>query len=83
MLQPSDGQKIEPMKEAMKRVDEKIKIVVEEKMQMELQIANIIDEHNSKAQATRLRMANIKNYDLRMEKYPQYALGAIFILLAL
>jgi hypothetical protein len=83
MLQPSDGQKIEPMKEAMKRVDEKIKIVVEEKMQMELQIANIIDEHNSKVQATRLRMANIKNYDLRMEKYPQYALGAIFILLAL
>jgi hypothetical protein len=83
MLQPSDGQKIEPMKEAMKRVDEKIKIVVEEKMQMELQIANIIDEHNSKVQATRLRMANKKNYDLRMEKYPQYALGAIFILLAL
>jgi hypothetical protein len=71
------------MKEAMKRVDEKIKRVVEEKMQMDLQIANIIDEHNSKVQATRLRMTNLKNYDLRMEKYPQYALGVIVILLAL
>jgi hypothetical protein len=70
MPQPSDGQKIEPMKEAMKRVDKKIKRVVEEKMQMDLQIANIIDEHNSKVQATRLRMTNLKNYDLRMEKYP-------------
>jgi hypothetical protein len=54
------GEKCSGDEGSNERVDKKIKRVVGEKMQMELQFADIVDEHNIKAQATRLKMTNIK-----------------------
>ena len=60
--------------------------VVNEKMEMELQLADIVDGHNITAQqtrqTTRLKMNKIKKYALRNEMCLQYSFGAIVILVA-
>jgi len=56
--------------------------VVDQKMELELQLADIIDEHNIRAQATRMKMKKIQNYALRKEIILRYAFGAIVILVA-
>ena len=67
----------------MKMVDEKLKRVLEENMQMELQLVDMADGHNINVQATKLKMNKIRRYALRMEKILQFALGSIVILVAI
>ena len=71
------------MEKAMKTIDEKMKRVEEEKIQMELQLADIADGHNINAQATRLKMNKIKKYAPEMKKNLQFAWGSIVVLLAI
>ena len=56
---------------------------VEEKMQMELQLTDIIDRQNIIGQTIKLKMNKIKKYAIWMEKWLQYTLGAIVVLLAI
>jgi hypothetical protein len=74
------------MEQAMKIINEKMERVAEEKGQIELVLANIIDEHNIKKQearqTTRSKMNKIKKYVLRKEMCLQYTFGAIVILVA-
>jgi hypothetical protein len=74
------------MEQAMKIINDKMDRIVEEKAKLELALVDIIDEHNIKKQEarqiTRSKMNKIKKYVLRKEMCPQYAFGAIVILVA-
>ena len=52
--------KIQKMEEAIKKMEETVKRVVDQKMEIELQLADIVDGHNINEQATRLKMNKIK-----------------------
>ena len=62
---------IRKMEQQMETINKKMKRVVEEKGQIELELADIIDEHNMKKQearqATRSKMNKIKKYALQKE----------------
>lgn len=66
----------------MKTINEKMERVAEEKREIELELADIIDGHNINKQETRLKMNKIKKYALRKEMCLQYSYGAIVILVA-
>ena len=77
---------IRKMEQQMETINEKMKRVVEEKGQIELELADIIDEHNMKKQearqTTRSKMNEIKKYALQKEMCLQYAFSAIVFLVA-
>ena len=77
---------IQKMEQQIETINEKMKRVVEEKGQIELELADIIDEHNMKKQearqATRSKRNKIKKYALQKEMCLQYAFSAIVILVA-
>ena len=48
------------MEEAIKKMEQNMKIVLDQKMQIELQLADIVNGHNINEQATMLKMNKIK-----------------------
>uniref|UniRef100_A0A8I6WX29 Uncharacterized protein n=1 Tax=Hordeum vulgare subsp. vulgare TaxID=112509 RepID=A0A8I6WX29_HORVV len=75
----------------------KLKIIEEKNMELELHVANVVDDHKMKIDATRLRMdkmrlkmdamrlkiRNIRKYAIDKEAWYHYALGSIVILVAI
>lgn len=63
-------------------MEEMMQKVVDQKMELELQLADIVDGQNIKAESARMKMKKIEKYALQQEKNLRYAFGAIVILVA-
>jgi hypothetical protein len=69
--------------EAIRKVEEAMKKIVEENMRLELQLADIVHHHKLNTNATRRKVKAIKTYALNRETYLQYSLGDIVILVTI
>ena len=65
---------------AIEMMEGNMKRVVDQKMDLDLKLADVEDLHNIEEQALRLKM--IRKYALRKEISLRYAFGAIVILVA-
>ena len=61
---------------------EKIKII-EEKMILELHVADVVDDHKIKMDAIRLKIRKIRKYAVHTEAWYHYAVGSVVTLLRL
>ena len=62
---------------------EKIKKIEEEKMILELHVADVIYDHKNKMDAMRLKIRKIRKYDIHTEAWYHYAVGSIFTLVVI
>ena len=62
---------------------EKIKKIEEEKMILELQVADVVDDHKIKIDAMRLKIRKIRKYAIHNEAWYHYAVGSIVTLVAI
>ena len=62
---------------------EKIKRIEEEKMTLELYVADVIDDHKMKMNAMRLKLKKIRKYAIDNEAWYHYAVGSIVTLVAI
>ena len=62
---------------------EKIKKIEEEKMILELHIADVVDDHKIKMDAMCLNIRKIRKYDIHTEACYHYAVGLIVTLVAI
>ena len=65
----------EYLKEKMKRIEE-------EKMELELHVADVVDDHKIKMDAMRLKIRKIRKYAIDNEAWYHYAVGSIVTLVA-
>ena len=61
----------------------KLKRVEEEKMKLELYIADVVDDHKIKMDAMRLKIRKIRKYVVNKEALYHYAVGSIIALVAI
>ena len=61
----------------------KLKRVEEEKMKLELYIADVVDDHKIKMNAMRLKIRKIRKYAIDKEAWYHYAVGSIVTLVAI
>ena len=64
------------MKENLKRIEE-------EKMKLELYVADVVDGHKSEMDAMRLKIRKIRKYAISKEAWYHYAVGSIVTFVAL
>ena len=62
---------------------EKIKKIEEEKMILELHVADVVDDHKIKMDAMRLKIRKIRKYAIDSEAWYHYAVGSIVTLVAI
>jgi hypothetical protein len=62
---------------------EKLKRTEEEKMKLELHVADIVDDHKIKMDAMRLKIRKIRKYAIDKEACYHYVVGSIVILVAI
>ena len=62
---------------------EKIKKIEEEKMILELHVADVIDDHKIKMDAIRLKIRKIRKFAIHTEAWYHYAVGSIVIFVAI
>ena len=55
----------------------------EEKMELELHVAEVIDDHKIKMDAMRLKIKKIRKYAIHTEAWYHYAVGSIVTLVAI
>lgn len=70
------------MEMAIEMMEGNMKRVVDQKMDLDLKLADVEDLHNIEEQALRLKMKMIRKYALQKEISLRYAFGAIVILVA-
>ena len=56
---------------------------LEEKMKLELDIADVVDKHKIKMDAMRLKIRKIRNYAIHKEAWYHYVVGSIIILVVI
>ena len=61
----------------------KLKKIEEEKMKLELYVANVADDHKIKMDAMRLKIRMIRKCALNKEAWYHYAVGSIITLVAI
>ena len=61
----------------------KLKRVEEEKMKLELYVADVVDDHKIKMDAMRLKIRKIRKYAINKEAWYHYAVGSIVTLVAI
>ena len=61
----------------------KLKRVEEEKMKLELYVADVVDDHKIKMDAMRLKIRKIRKYVVNKEALYHYAVGSIITLVAI
>ena len=61
---------------------EKLQRVEEEKMKLELHVADVVDDHKIKMDAMRLKIRKIRKYAIHTEAWYHYAVGSIGTLVA-
>jgi hypothetical protein len=62
---------------------EKLKRTKEEKMGLELHVADIVDDHKIKMDTMRLKLRKIRKYAIDKEAWYHYAVGSIVTLVAI
>jgi hypothetical protein len=62
---------------------EKLKRIEEEKMKLELYVADVVDDHKIKMDAMRLKIRKIRKYAVNKEAWYHYAIGSIVTLVAI
>ena len=62
---------------------EKLKIIEGEKMELELHVADVIDDHKIKMDAMRLKLKKIRKYAIDNEAWYHYVVGSIVTLVAI
>ena len=62
---------------------EKIKKIEEEKIILELHVADVVDGHKIKMDAMRLKVRNIRKYAIHTEAWYHYAIGSIVTLVVI
>ena len=62
---------------------EKIKKIEEEKMILELHVADVVDDHKIKMDAMRLKIRKIRKYAIDKEAWYHYVVGSIVTLVAI
>ena len=62
---------------------EKLKRTEEEKMGLELHVADVVDDHKIKMDAMRLKLRKIRKYAIDKEAWYHYAVGSIVTLVAI
>ena len=61
---------------------EKLKRIEEEKLKLELYVADVVDDHKIKMDAMRLKIRKIRKYAVNKEAWYHYAVGSIITLVA-
>ena len=61
---------------------EKIRKIEEEKMILELHVADVVDDHKIKMDAMRLKIRKIRKYAIHTEAGYHYAVGSVVTLVA-
>ena len=64
------------MKETLKRIEG-------EKMELELHVADVVDDHKIKMEKMRLKIRKIRKYAIHSEAWYHYAVGSIVTLVAI
>ena len=62
---------------------EKLKRVEEEKMKLELHVADVVDDHKIKMDAMRMKIRKIRKYAVNKEPWYHYAVGSIITLVTI
>ena len=62
---------------------EKLKIIEGEKMELELHVADVVNDHKIKMEKMRLKNRMIRKYDIDSEAWYHYAVGSIVTLVAI
>ena len=62
---------------------EKIKKIEEEKMILELYVADVVDDHKIKMEKMRLKIRKIRKYAIDSVAWYHYAVGSIVTLIAI
>ena len=61
----------------------KLKRIEDEKMELELHVADVVDAHKMKMDAMRLKIRKIRKYAIHTEAWYHYAIGSIVTLVAI
>ena len=56
---------------------------LEEKMKLEFKLADVVDDHEIKMDAMRLKITKIRKYAINQEAWYHYAVGSIITLVAI
>ena len=62
---------------------EKLKRIEEEKMKLELHVADVVDLHKIQMDAMRFKIRKIRKYAIDKEAWYHYAVGSIITLVAI
>ena len=62
---------------------EKLKKIEEEKMKLELYLADVVDDHTIKMDAMRLKIIKIRKYAINKEAWYHYDVGSMVTLVAI
>ena len=60
-----------------------MKTIEEEKIILELHVADVVDDHKIKMDAMRLKMRKIRKYAIHTEAWYHYAFGSVVTLVAI
>ena len=61
----------------------KLQTIEEEKMILELHVADVVDDHKIKMDAMRLKIKKIRKYAIHTEAWYHYAVGSVVTLFAI
>ena len=61
----------------------KLKRIEGEKMELELHVADVVDDHKIKMEKMRLKIRKIRKYAIHSEAWYHYAVGSIVTLVAI
>ena len=71
------------MKKKNEYLKEKLKRIEEEKMKLELYVADVIDDHKTKMEKMRLKIRKIRKCAIDSEAWYHYVVGSIVTLVAI
>ena len=71
------------LKAKLKRSEDLRLQCLEEKMKLEFKLANVVDDHEIKMNAIRLKLKKIRKYAISREAWYHYAVGSIVTLVAI
>ena len=71
------------LKAKLKRSEDLRLQCLEEKMKLEFKLADVVDDHEIKMDAMRLKIKKIRKYTINQEAWYHYVVGSIIILVAI
>ena len=71
------------LKGKLKRSEDLYLQCLEDKMKLELKLANVVDDNEIKMDAVRLKIKRIRKYAINREAWYHYAVGSVFTLVAI